>query len=321
MTTTLTDENPTQTTGEEFDDLKSSIKGIGDKWQRWLRRSLGVRTYEDLAALTVDAIQAKIEAEGEQAVPEHVIEGWITQARELAEARSLERRAKEKFGTDGWDNLAVFLVKFQKREGESGEREVQTVVDLMDNGEDAVWHGASWPGIEAEKARQWMMDRLRARAPQVFEAAAQVAPPPAPPAFEVPPSVAEIAQVRIFQPPHAEVPLGVGLPDQPIPERVRSADALTLEVPFAFVRLDEIEIDIAQARYAVQFHAFNLTTGAVIHLGDTEPAPLVAGQATFAAALRSVNLPTGMYRLRVRVVLADAEAQFGGLASFVFEVV
>ena len=48
---------------EEYDDL-TKITGIGPARKSWLAEVFGVRTYDDLAALSVDDIVAQFRTEG-----------------------------------------------------------------------------------------------------------------------------------------------------------------------------------------------------------------------------------------------------------------
>ncbi|MEW6495745.1 MAG: hypothetical protein AB1589_24980 [Cyanobacteriota bacterium] len=80
MTTSLM--NLTNGNGKKYDDL-TKIRGIEAAKQQWLRESLKVYTFRDLARLSVDKIESRIKAEW-HSISRKEIKGWIAQARELA---------------------------------------------------------------------------------------------------------------------------------------------------------------------------------------------------------------------------------------------
>lgn len=82
MITSLAGMNLTNGNGNKCDDL-TKIKGIGLVKQQWLRESLNVYTFRDLANLSVDAIESVLKVEW-QSVSRKDIKRWIVQARELA---------------------------------------------------------------------------------------------------------------------------------------------------------------------------------------------------------------------------------------------
>ena len=77
-----------------LDDL-TMIKGIGPARQRWLKESLDVRTFGDLAALSADEIESRLKAD-RQIASRETIEAWIAQAdrhtARAAQKSELERR-------------------------------------------------------------------------------------------------------------------------------------------------------------------------------------------------------------------------------------
>ncbi|MGD8270955.1 MAG: helix-hairpin-helix domain-containing protein, partial [Desulfobacterales bacterium] len=109
---------------KKYDDL-TKIKGIGLHRQQWLKKSFGVCTFSDLAALTIDEIETRLKSE-RSGVGRKTIEFWIDEAKELAEAASPERGmeaatvesgggASLPSGETQWNSLASFQVDFQTR--------------------------------------------------------------------------------------------------------------------------------------------------------------------------------------------------------------
>ena len=82
MTTSVPVMNLTNGNGKQCDDL-TKIKGIGLVKQQWLRESLNIYTFRDLASLSVDAIESVLKVEW-QTLSRQEIKTWIFQAQELA---------------------------------------------------------------------------------------------------------------------------------------------------------------------------------------------------------------------------------------------
>ena len=123
---------------EKYDDL-TEIKGIGLHRQQWLKKSFGVCTFSDLAALTVDEIETRLKAE-RSGVGRKTIEVWIDEAKALAdvaspeqelEAESVESGGRASFpsGETKWNSLASFRVDFQTRQA-ADRGEEQRKVEL-----------------------------------------------------------------------------------------------------------------------------------------------------------------------------------------------
>jgi diguanylate cyclase (GGDEF)-like protein len=70
---------------ENPSDRLTKIKGIGPARQQWFRESLNVRTFQDLAVLSVDEIESQLKAANQIAARDK-IEQWIIEAQELAGA-------------------------------------------------------------------------------------------------------------------------------------------------------------------------------------------------------------------------------------------
>ena len=243
------------------DDL-TVIEGIGATRSQWLRTSLGVEAYADLAALSADDVVAALRAAGQVASPSAVA-NWIARARELAgEAEHPD-----------WVPLASFVVEFQGRQATPGQRTVVHHVEADEN--------EAWPGIETDRVSEWMLER----AP---EPTAIVAP-----LTESPPARVRVGPMRLLRD---------GEPASPSERHVgrafarwlRGDEPFTLEVP--------LELTSAGAAprgdHRVRLYAENLATSARTHLGD---AAVDEDPHSHAAVLTDCRLPEGVYRLSVLV--------------------
>lgn len=140
------------------DDL-TEIAGIGPARATLLRESLGVHSFQDLAALSVDEISSQLRAEG-QFVSEGVIEQWIAQARELA-GTTVEAEHNSPNSEPAWESAATFVVEFQVREDDEERR---TRVHHMEEDVDA-----NWPDVRPVEVSRWMMEQMGEPSPGLPE--------------------------------------------------------------------------------------------------------------------------------------------------------
>ena len=75
------------------DDL-SAIKGIGPTRAKWLRDNFGVKTYRELAKLSITQIETRLKDAG-QIVGRKDIESWISQARDLQARAEAAKQSTE----------------------------------------------------------------------------------------------------------------------------------------------------------------------------------------------------------------------------------
>jgi hypothetical protein len=87
MTTSMLGTNLANGNGRKCDDL-TKIKGIEPIKQQWLRESLNIYTFRDLAHFSVDAIEAQLQADW-HSVSRIEIQDWIAQAQQLVAATEL----------------------------------------------------------------------------------------------------------------------------------------------------------------------------------------------------------------------------------------
>ena len=148
-----------------YDDL-TQIKGIGPARQQWLRASFHIRTFQDLAALTIDEIEAQLKAVGQIASRRH-IDQWLVQAKQLlvahdqtarqvaGSAESANTAAGTQPGKGDWKPFASFVVEFQTHTREGHIQEQRTKVHHIEG--DTCAH---WPGIETERLSWWMLEQM-----------------------------------------------------------------------------------------------------------------------------------------------------------------
>lgn len=331
MTTAPTGEDPMNLRDRESDDL-TAIKGIGPTRQQWLRESLGVRTYRDLTALSVDEIESRLKAEG-RPVPRSEIEEWIVQAQEYIDINlppppvpepeveaGMEGNSSEV--EDAWKLLASFVVEFQVRQVAGRASEERTTVHYMEADK-----SEEWPGIEGEQLRQWMLDQVSEKLPRDLEEEVPVGEPSAVPlADEAQPTAPRpltvaVAQLRAFQPPKTQVPSAVGETGRPFQGFVRGDVAFALEASFELAGPAAVEAASEQRTYSLQFYAHNRATGESIDLGATPPEVIGEAQPSYSAALSKVSLPPGMYRLHAVVVVEGTPPVMGYLEVPLLQVV
>lgn len=321
MTTASTGEIPTHSRDREGDNL-TTIKGIGPVRQRWLRESLNVRTFRDLAALSADEIESRLKIEGGIASRSD-IEEWIVQAQELAATELPSQRVVESADAEAeatanspaaggkWQPFASFVVEFQARQVEGQAEEQRTTVHHMEADK-----SETWPGIEGERLCQWMLGQLGGKLQQELEEELPVEA-----RLAAARTVAvEITQVQAFQPPDVETPTAASEANQPFSGFVRSDEPFALEVSFELTGPGADDVAKRRTTYSAHFHLRSLTTREKIPLGDTKAAPL-DGEAPYTARLSQTSLQPGLYRLRALVTLQSTPPRKGYLEVPLLQVV
>ncbi len=138
---------------ETYDDL-TAIKGIREARQQWFRDTMKVRTYQDLAALSVDQIESGLKAE-KQFPSRNVIAAWIAQAKVLAETGDeQEQTANRQVAVElpRWQPFASFVIEFQMLEKEDGTCQQRTTVHHIETDKNHLWSG-----IEQQDSMRWML--------------------------------------------------------------------------------------------------------------------------------------------------------------------
>jgi hypothetical protein len=300
MTTSPTGQDPAN--GEERDDL-TRIRGIGSVTQQLLGEGLDVRTFGDLARLSVDEIESKLRERG-QTTSRSEIEGWIARAQELASAtesspqptsESLEgetaRPIDESTEEGEWHSCASFRVEFQFREID-GKTEEQTTARYLDTDRAKIWSG-----LESDRICQWMLEQLsEARAsvqPQGTRKQGTTA---------VSPPVVKIEQIQILQPPQTDMPIVVDAARGLFPGSLKRGEPFALEIAFSLVGSPEADTAEAPIQCRTQMYARDRATGATISLSDEACETSSDGELLYATALPATTLQKpGIYHLQILV--------------------
>lgn len=203
----------------QIDDL-TTIRGIGRSRQKWFNQVFAVHTYQQLATLSADTVEAALKAAGKLSSRAE-IENWLTQARELAAQPRPELQPNEtvynegdastgeaasaKTAADGeaWTPLASFVVEFQWLANAPAATARRTAVHHIEADQ-----GAFWPGVALDQVHAWLAAHVTVPEPL----AAMVFAPETtqPPAAVVARSATFYAtEVRILQPPHHRTMLDV----------------------------------------------------------------------------------------------------------------
>jgi hypothetical protein len=328
--------------GEQGEDL-TRIKGIGRVKQQWLRELLHIQTFRDLSSFSVDAIESRLRSQG-HITSKIEIEQWIVQAEKLAateqssqqfvespdsevekplhlptqESESSDRvmasvdaeTGENSFSStepDEWQSFASFRIEFQSRKIKGQVEEQRILVHYLETNQ-----FQTWSDLESDRLQQWMLDRIGEGMLQ-------------PPEGEHPdlalPVAVEITQIQAFQPAQTAKPMVVQRGNRLFPSAFRSDQPYALEVAFHLTGLTAAHLTGKQVAYYAQFYIRDRVTDVVIHLGDTEPAPLIEGQLTYTAMLPETILEPGIYRLQAIVKLQGVSATLGSFKVPLLQVV
>jgi hypothetical protein len=293
---------------KQLDDL-TVIKGIGPTRQEWLRKSFDIHTYDDLAALSPDELEAQLKADGRIASRSE-LEAWLTQAQHLARQTMNPELADQPTTTtlsvtettlvdttNHWQAFASYVVEFQTRTVEDAALapiEYRTVVHHMEAD-----IGKTWPGINTTDLCAWMLAQVSApleEEPMAAPASTILNPTPTPLRMA-------ISYVRLMQLPDVAVKILSNEANRHFPGGIQSSMPFMLEVAFALAGQGAADMVNHPPLYSAQFHLRDLNTGVSTHLGDSPPAPLPAGKELYTARLANVTLAPGLYRLRAIVSL------------------
>lgn len=302
------------------DDL-TVIPGIGKDRQRWLQEVFGVYTFRDLAALSVDEVEAHLKAEEDKKnFSLEDVERWIRAAQEKVDAgpqvvttspstaahatRSYQNNDPDR---DGWDVFATFLVDFRTRLGAEGQQELRTVVSHMDEDKPK-----KLDGIALDEMKDWIAERIKV--PVVDAVVAEEASPmPPPPPITAPPAAAPlnvaVEQVQCFQPSEAVQPVVT------VREDGMLSGFLTADVPFrimAVLRVDGAdapEFTSQPLSFDAEFSAQRFASRVDIPLGEAKPG--VITDTTCQMCVDEATLPVGDYTLRIIARVSDTQRLLG----------
>jgi hypothetical protein len=295
-------------TGEkrQTDDL-TIIDFIGSTMEKWLQKSFEVYAYADLAALSAEAIEERLKADGK--IPDkRKIEMWIEQAATLSATKEVNTAAKQDHikasenshaarrlvnSGNGWKESAQFVVYIESRQ-RNGRTELQTTVHHIEGNA-----YQTWSGIVDDQLCQWIREHIEESAvePADFSELDDTAKPVR----------VVIEKLRLRQPTQL-VHLAGQAASQP-PQAVKSKETSVLEIEFSLSGEGVNRLIRQQADYRAKAYALNLDTGAHMQLGSYALGKLGASQATFLAQLPEIQLQPGAYKLWCSVAILAENAK------------
>ncbi|MFN0108767.1 MAG: hypothetical protein ACKVZH_07930 [Blastocatellia bacterium] len=312
---------------QKLDNL-TIIPGVNEALGQWLRESLKVYTFADLAKLSAQKIRARGKQTGEVLSIEE-LEPVLARAKELADAASAESplptRAKpEKAAASTktakeWNDFANFVICFERKTAGGKEEkrtkiEHRTGIEHMETSE-----RESWPGIETDDACRWMLTRLGDKtsgvaknivesvvAPAIEETPDDATLPPAIKASYVSPGATlEITGIQVIQPISSDQPHSLFTQNQSFNGFVKSDEPLSFAIIFQLKGEGAVSIAQKRAEYTAVIHSQDLFTSVTSQLGVSEPGRMTIGQLTYIARFSPLRVSPGAYHLKVTVTVRD----------------
>jgi hypothetical protein len=299
---------------QKRDDL-TVIKGIGTVRQRWLADVFGVYTFADLAAVSVDEVEAVAREEG-IILSRSKILSWIEQANELLALTSdlavmeEENGAAESEAENGvpawvadlrenngidpgikaevWKPIASFVVEFQESVHEGRPAECRTAVHHIEADV-----GTTWPGIEKTQLCQWMEQRASIK--EIKEPVPAVIVPQQETAATL-----RVTKARLLQSPDYSATLNVPDVERPFMGHVNHEKPITLEVDFELSE-SASEGKLAPLEYKAQCHVHNLMSRKKAFFLDMKATSPTDEDPAYKSTLLEVLLEPGMYKLGILV--------------------
>ncbi|GJM42069.1 MAG: hypothetical protein DHS20C20_23510 [Ardenticatenaceae bacterium] len=300
----------------DYDDL-TVIDQIGSKRQSFLRENLQIRTYLDLATITIEEIQTQLCAQN-KSVARDKIETWIEEAGKLAregdgDAEPIPVDAELAVGkvikqptapkkAGAWKDYASFMVYFESREID-GAQEKRIKVSHLEEDKSNVW-----AELTAEHFL-WMLNQAGeglVHTPQTVEEETKEAPPEGK-------AKVKVTQVKLFQPPDAKEPLVTSTGhSNPAQENISAGDPFSLEVLFSLGGEAAKFIARQEAAYTVQAVANEIKSKTGINLGGIEPEVLIEGTFDYSVRLPEMILDPGVHQLwaMVRILATNTIPNF-----------
>jgi hypothetical protein len=290
----------------------TQIRGIGEARSRWLQESLGIHSVQDLASQSIDQIQEKLKA-ASYGVARSEIEAWIAQAQRMV-VKNLQPEVPDSLLTTGqqepeWKTIAQFFVDFQVRQSNGSIQERRTKVHYMKDGREAIW-----PEFEGQRSGQWMLEQLEVYQPMIStstrppETTAEPAVVEAPAQSRHAKSGMPLLSIKISEvwlsAKAAHGPTITFLEPQKLPSAPLNGNTpFTIAISFTLTEPPPVEQAGTPVAYQAQFYAYNKTTGAQIHLGDSPLQWLLAGESLYTSRVQDASLPPGIYRLQTLMIL------------------
>ena len=297
----------------QVDDL-TAIRGIGRSRQKWFDQVFAVRTYDQLALLPADTIEAALKAAGKLSSRTE-IENWLAQARELAATRpaqpeeshvvaeastngggavSGQGASTAKMAPEGeaWTPVASFVIEFQRPANAPDSATRRTAVHYVEAD-----RGAFWPGVAFDQVQAWLAAHVTVPEPPASKPFVE---PTLPAGVPAEPSTLRATEVRVIQPPHYRSAIDVTQPSASLAIKNVSHDKpITIEVDMAVSGVAPVIKGALQYTARCQVH--DLTRGQRpywLNMEEVGPAP---GDQTpgYRSQRAELRLEPGTYELSV----------------------
>jgi len=292
------------------DDL-TQLKGIGEKRQTWLRETMHIYNFEDLAATSADALQKQL-LEASQPVSIDTIRAWTEQARKLASQRQLDKpdqgkSTPEKDSTtrvqkteQDWQPLASFVIEYQECLID-GEKQYRTSAHHVeaDNSE-------TWPGVIHEQLHDWMVKQAGLESQIVVAANKKeyredeiitVKKEHIVIEDDVPLNL-KIKQLLVYQVPKFDQPAAVGEPERPFLGNVQAESQCVFAVLY---ETSDSNGDASRSHNILaQLYARNMTTHTLIGVpANPESKSISVDKTKHKIEFSQTSLPAGAYRFEI----------------------
>lgn len=278
----------------------TKINGIGVSVQKGLRDLFQVRSYADLAALSVDDIEKQFKAEKSIPAPLKTREKiglWITEAKELAESSETQRS-----GTDDiWEPIDSFVLEFQSKRMSRGDIALRVAVQHVEHDANSHWDFRNQK--ERERLFQWMEDEANLatvleQAVLKHELASELAETNASdlPDFSWEADLKPL-QVSLIQGEVVKTTSTIDMAKRPFLAHISHEQPLDLEVTFVLPCTPTT--GDSSLRYSAQCQMHNLSQRmepTYMQMGTTEN---LDDEPTISAKLSKISLEPGIYKLGV----------------------
>jgi len=298
------------TVKQREDDL-TQLKGIGEKRQTWLRETMHIYNFEDLAATLADALQKQL-LEAGQPVSMNTIHLWIEQARRLAPQRQLHKPDQgnsmpekessirlQKIEQD-WQPLASFVIEYQECLI-AGEKQYRTSAHHVeaDNSE-------TWPGVVQEQLHEWMVkqagleshivgtkNKKAYREDEIITVKKDHVD-----IKEDIPLKLKIKQLLVYQAPKFDQPAAVGEPERPFFGNVQAESQCIFAV--LYETSDSTGDAFRSHDILAQLYARNMTTHTLIGVpANPESKNVSVDKTKYKIEFAQTSLPAGTYRFEI----------------------
>jgi hypothetical protein len=293
-----------------LDDL-TKITGIGENRQNWLRQSFNIRTFQDLASLTVAQIEEKMKLDG-LIVSRKAIEAWLVQAGELASLVDETSQLTEKLPVklpagmsnsmpreNGWKPIASFVVEYQIRNAsEQLTGNWRTVAHHME--EDRT---RTWPGFEGRQLYLWIFDQIPGEFARNQEEEELLQPAQSREASVAGKSATavKITQLRILQPANLTSPVQAIDPGMQFQASVLRKQPFSFEVEFELAGPKAEEVVRNKIGWSAETRTFDLASRTSPKLCDSGPKSFEKGRLKYQLNLPEISLQEGTHHVWVLI--------------------